>query len=279
MAVSLDRQLVIFSAESARPVLADLAGLLMGSGQVSKMGGTARVSVPVSQAWRVHALAAEFAARGLAISWEQADVGGYWVRTSYSSALVRLAAPTFLDGLRLRLWFLASGELEEGEEQRVSLRTPHPELAAEALAPLGLEGVVKAQAIRLSGEARRRRLADLIGERPATAPREAWPIPSRPQAPASTASRPQVARPRRAGDGEGLWELDPVELPEIESPDEPLVELPKPRTSRRRKSEVAAEAAQQRPAEVGDLEAKRRARAEEAAGLAAPMPRRARAAS
>ena len=72
--------------------MADLTGLLIGPGQVSRMGGTARVSVLVSQAWRVHALAAEFAARGLAISWEPTDDGAYWVRTSYSSTLVRLTA-------------------------------------------------------------------------------------------------------------------------------------------------------------------------------------------
>ena len=54
-------------------------------------------------------------------------------------------------------------------------------LARPALAPLGLDGeVVKGPAIRIVGEAKRRRLADLIGESPARAPRGAWPIASRP---------------------------------------------------------------------------------------------------
>ncbi|WP_203915281.1 hypothetical protein, partial [Rhizocola hellebori] len=213
MTVSLDRQLVIFSADSARPTLADLAGLLIGPGQVSRMGGTARVSVAVSQAWRVHALAAEFAVRGLAISWEPSEDGTYWVRTSYSSTLVRLTPPSFLDGPRLRLWFLASGQLEEGDEHAVLLGLGHNHaLARPALAPLGLDGeVVKGPAIRLVGEAKRRRLADLIGESPARAPQGAWPIASRPAPPATNTAPRAAHRPRRAGDGATpeLWPLDP----------------------------------------------------------------------
>ncbi len=238
----------------------------MGAGQVSKMGGTARVSVQVTQAWRVHALAAEFAARGLAISWEQAEAGDYWVRTSYSSTLVRLEAPSFLDGPRLRLWFLASGRLEQADEPAVQLRTPHPALAQQALAPLGLDGeIVNGSGIRLAGEAKLRRLADLIGERPDAAPAAEWPITIRASLPATTAPRQSVARPRRPGDGEPLWPLDPVEFPEVVQPDD----APKRRVPRAVKHE----------AEVGDLAAKRRAKAaEEAAGTVTPMPRRARAA-
>ena len=239
----------------------------MGAGQVSKMGGTARLSAQVAQAWRVHALAAEFAARGLAISWEQAEAGGYWVRTSYSSTLVRLEAPSFLDGPRLRLWFLASGRLEQGDEPAAHLRTPHPALAIQALAPLGLAGeIVNGSAIRLAGEAKLRRLSDLIGERPDSAPVAEWPITSRPSLPATTAPRQSVARPRRHGEGEPLWPFEPAEIPEVTEPDEA--------TKRR------APRAAKHEAEVGDLAAKRRekAAAEEAAGTAASNPRRARAA-
>jgi hypothetical protein len=220
VAVSLDRQLVIFSADSAKPALGDLAGLLIGPGQVSRMGGTARVSVLVSQAWRVHALAAEFAARGLAISWEPTEDGAYWVRTSYSSTLIRLNPPSFLDGLRLRLWYLASGSLEEGEEHGVLLGLGHHHaLARPALAPLGLDGeVVQGPAIRIVGEAKRRRLADLIGEGPARAPRGEWPIASRPAAQAGVAaSRQPVVRQRKPVDGNvlGLWQQEPSDLPEV----------------------------------------------------------------
>jgi hypothetical protein len=262
VAVSLDRQLGIFSADSARPTLADLTGLLIGPGQVSRMGGTARVSVSVSQAWRVHALAAEFAARGLSISWEPTDDGAYWVRTSYSSTLVRLTSPSFLDGLRLRLWFLAAGELEEGEEHGVLLGLGHNHaLARPALAPLGLDGeVVKGPAIRIVGEAKRRRLADLIGERPARAPRAAWPIASRPASPSVAGARQPVVRQRRPDDSNALelWPVDPCDLPEIAASAQPP-EAPKRRQANGAKGKPPS--VPETPAEVAVAAKARRRRA------------------
>ena len=63
------RQLSIFGAETAEPSPLDLAGLLAGPGRLGRMGGTARVSVRVDAAWRVHVLVAELVIRGLAVSW------------------------------------------------------------------------------------------------------------------------------------------------------------------------------------------------------------------
>ncbi|WIM96816.1 hypothetical protein ACTOB_000284 [Actinoplanes oblitus] len=63
------RQLSMFGAETIEPSPADLAGLLAGPGQLGRMGGTARVSVIVDDAWRVHVLVAELVARGLAATW------------------------------------------------------------------------------------------------------------------------------------------------------------------------------------------------------------------
>lgn len=63
------RQLSIFGVEAADPSLADLAGLLAGPGQVGRMGGTARVSVRVDAAWRVHVLVEELVSRGLVVTW------------------------------------------------------------------------------------------------------------------------------------------------------------------------------------------------------------------
>jgi hypothetical protein len=174
--VPLDRQLVIFSADSARPSTSDLCGLLIGAALITRMGGTARISVLVDAAWRVHALAAEFAARGLTIAWEQ-DGEGYWVRTSYSSALIGLRAPSFLDGVRLRLWFLASGSID-GDAIVLKLGNNHA-LARRALAPLGLDGAIeRGPVIRIEGMGKLARLADLIGEPPAAAPAAAWPRPA-----------------------------------------------------------------------------------------------------
>ncbi|GAB1688925.1 hypothetical protein KRM28CT15_07280 [Krasilnikovia sp. M28-CT-15] len=63
------RQLSIFGVEATEPSPADLAGLLVGPGRLGRMGGTARVSVRVDAAWRVHVLAAELFARGLPVTW------------------------------------------------------------------------------------------------------------------------------------------------------------------------------------------------------------------
>lgn len=64
-------QLPFFGAETTEPSPADLAGLLAGPGRLGRMGGTARVSVPVDAAWRVHVLVAELVSRGLVVSWRQ----------------------------------------------------------------------------------------------------------------------------------------------------------------------------------------------------------------
>lgn len=63
------RQLTIFGAETTEPSPADLAGLLAGPGRLGRMGGTARVSITVDAAWRVHVLVAELVSRGLVVSW------------------------------------------------------------------------------------------------------------------------------------------------------------------------------------------------------------------
>jgi len=114
-------QLSLFGVEANDPSPADLSGLLAGPGQVVRMGGTARVSVVVDAAWRVHVLVAELAARGLAASWVNTVDAHLGVRTAYTSALAPLAAawlrgavkrpPTgfYLDGPRLRLWVAAAG--------------------------------------------------------------------------------------------------------------------------------------------------------------------------
>src|SRR3954452_16751842 len=67
------RQLPFFGAETTEPSPADLAGLLAGPGRLGRMGGTARVSVAVDAAWRVHVLVAELVSRGLVVSWLPTD--------------------------------------------------------------------------------------------------------------------------------------------------------------------------------------------------------------
>ncbi|GAA2492028.1 hypothetical protein [Winogradskya humida] len=63
------KQLSVFGVEASDPSLADLAGLLAGPGTLGKMGGTARVSVRVDAAWRVHVMVQELVGRGLVVNW------------------------------------------------------------------------------------------------------------------------------------------------------------------------------------------------------------------
>lgn len=233
------RQLPIFGAETTESSPLDLAGLLVGPGRLDKMGGTARVSVGVDDAWRVHVLAAELLTRGLVVHWrpfdepekevrelevaaapedpdpvvpdgeagpaeadadhsEGVEAAGsegeageeepagprFEVRTAYSSRLDALARAwpaaadgLFLSGPRLRLWVAAAGTAGPGGFTLELNAEMGPEPIVAALRRTGLDG-------RLSDHGRRylitrrgplRRLAELVGERPASAPAEVWP--------------------------------------------------------------------------------------------------------
>ena len=189
------RQLVFFGADAAEPTVADLAGLLAGPGGVVRMGGTARLSVRVDAAWRVHVLVAELALRGLAASWEPTDDDKHTVRTSYTRVLKPLAAAWLhgavkrppavlhLTGRRLRLWVAAAGTPEPpggfllrlGEGDRDSW-----DALGAALAAAGLSGTLLAPdeggpAYRITGRRRLTRLAELIGDPPAATPPKLWP--------------------------------------------------------------------------------------------------------
>lgn len=188
------RQLSLFGAEAVEPSPADLAGLLAGPGQVMRMGGTARVSVVVDDAWRVHVLIAELAARGLDASWVHTADQRLGVRTAYAASLAPLGAmwlrgavkhppPGFhLDGARLRLWAAAAGRVEPagfvlrlGASDEACWAPVGAALAAIGL-PAELLGVrAGGPAYRITGRRRLARLAELVGERPAAAPADQWP--------------------------------------------------------------------------------------------------------
>lgn len=188
------RQLSLFGVEAANLSPADLAGLLAGPGEVVRMGGTARVSVPVDDAWRVHVLVAELALRGLAASWVPTAQRQYRVQSSYTSALAPLAAAWLRDagpgppagfhltGPRLRLWAAAAGAAEPpGFLLRLGGSERHWATVGDALAAMGLPaellttGWAGWPAYRISGRRRLARLAELVGDRPAAAPVERWP--------------------------------------------------------------------------------------------------------
>lgn len=190
----LTKQLSLFGVEAAPPAPADLEGLLAGPGQVVRMGGTARVSVIVDDLWRARVLHAELATRGIAATLVSTVEERIGVRTAYSTRLAPLGAGWLrgavkhpprgfgLDGRRLRLWVLAAGI---GDQLGFTLRLgPSDESAwapvGVALQMVGLPAVMLGNraggpAYRISGRRRIARLAELVGDRPAEVPSEAWP--------------------------------------------------------------------------------------------------------
>ncbi|MDM4722150.1 hypothetical protein QTQ03_22100 [Micromonospora sp. WMMA1363] len=189
------RQLAIFGAEATDPSVADLAGLLAGPAEVSVMGGTARLSVVVDAAWRVHVLVTELAARGLRASWAETADGRHAVRTSYTRILKPLAEawlghPTkrppdgfHLNGRRLRLWLAAAGSvrppdvlLHLGPADEERLVAVGAALAAVGLPAAPEEATPTGPAFRITGRGPRARLAELVGDAPPKAPSAAWPV-------------------------------------------------------------------------------------------------------
>lgn len=192
------RQISLFDADLSAPSPDDLAGLLAGPGQVVRMGGTARVSVVVADRWRVRALLAEYATRGLGGIQVETVGDHFGVRTAFVAALAPLAAAWLrgastqppvgfrLTGARLRLWAIAAGQVEPqgyrlglGEPERLDWDGDHWDRVRAALAAAGLPGALLGPrsggpAYRIAGRRRLRRLGELVGSCPPQAPPEAW---------------------------------------------------------------------------------------------------------
>ncbi|AVT34589.1 hypothetical protein C6361_19175 [Plantactinospora sp. BC1] len=180
--------------EAADPSVGDLAGLLAGPGELVRMGGTARITVVVDAAWRVHVLVAELARRGLTASWLGRVAEQHGVQTSYSTLLAPLAASWlrgtvkrppgtfFLTGPRLRLWAAAAGTPEPlgfvlrlGAADEACWEPVGAALAAIGLPAVLLDAGAGGPAYRITGRRRLARLAELVGDRPPTAPPSQWP--------------------------------------------------------------------------------------------------------
>ena len=186
---SRQRQLPIFGAETTDASPLDVVGLLAGPGRLERMGGTARVSVPVDSAWRVRVLAAELVSRGLVVNWKPLESGGFEVRTAYSSRLNDLARTwpaaadkLFFNGARIRLWVAAAGAPhDDGYAFGLTGDDEPLEVIDTALRRAGLDGAVfddvsdQGRCYLITGRQRLRRLAELVGERPASAPDPVWP--------------------------------------------------------------------------------------------------------
>src|SRR5690606_21678608 len=188
------RQLSLFGAEAVDPSPADLAGLLAGPAELGRMGGTARISVDVDHAWRVHELVAEFAARGLTASWAQADAGRLTVRPAYATSLASLAAAWLASGTRRPpdevyltgpapgVLVAAAGVVDPpgvvlplGPTDDVGRARIGAALAAVGVPGSLLDAGAGGPAYRITGRRPLARLAELVGPRPAAAPPENWP--------------------------------------------------------------------------------------------------------
>lgn len=187
-------QLSLFGASAREPALADLEGLLAGNGQVVRRDTAARISVVVEEQWRVEAIATALsdafgfdadvtpAEAGTAVGtpWlpELRGLADSWTR----GAVKHPPAGWVLDGPRLRWWALASGHFAGG--MYIFALGPNDEHAwlaiGSALSHAGVPGALvgpraDGPAYRVVGRRRLVRLLELVGERPAGVPVDAWP--------------------------------------------------------------------------------------------------------
>lgn len=189
-------QLSFFGAEETPSGAADLAGLLAGPAQVVVRGGAARISLVVTEPWRVAALRAGLAAMGLDAEPAVTDRGTTAVRTPFSPALLPLAAAWQVgagkrppDGLaltprQLRWWCLGAGR---GHPLGYLLRLgtsddlvwgPVGAALARAGVPATFVGArADGPAYRVTGRRRLVRLRELVGDPPDGVPDEEWPRP------------------------------------------------------------------------------------------------------
>jgi len=187
-------QLSFFGADTAEPDVADLAGLLAGPGQAVTRGEAARVSVVVSDDWRVRALTARFAALGLEAEQAETHGGAVVVRSAFSPVLLPLVRSWHRGGVKsapdslrltaeaLRWWCVAAGRGSAvGYLLRLGANDERVwEPSGAALAAAGVSGVVLSPraggpAYRVSGRRRLARLGELVGQRPDGAPAFDWP--------------------------------------------------------------------------------------------------------
>jgi len=185
-----------FSAEATRPRVADLAGLLCGPGQTMLFAkATARLVVPVEDAWRARALMAACAERGVRAQVRveddqrtlctafRADLGplaAAWSRDGTHKTVPGGFTP---DGATLRMWVLAAGRwVDSGYLLPVDPAAPqtHGPLL-DALARCGLPATMQADGggMKIIGRRRLGRLSELVGPPVDAGCVDHWPSGSR----------------------------------------------------------------------------------------------------
>lgn len=183
-----------YSAEANPPARGDLAGLLCGPARLVSFGGvTARLSVPVADAWRGHALKRALADRGVdATLYTTGD--GLLLRTAFRRDLTALAAAwtageakvippgLALAGAALRLWVVAAGDwIDAGYLLRLDpLAADTHEPLTKVVTACGLpvspyNAEDGGPGLRVSGRRRLGRLAELVGRPPSAVAESHWP--------------------------------------------------------------------------------------------------------
>ncbi|MFT3898897.1 MAG: hypothetical protein QM728_01445 [Gordonia sp. (in: high G+C Gram-positive bacteria)] len=189
-------QLAFFSADTDDPSIADVAGLLAGTGQAVPMAGGTRVSVVVDAQWRALALLEELASIGLDVEVVHSEEGSPVVRTEptplldelrerWSSGAVKAVPAGWTPTARaLRQWAIASGR-RDGDKYLLGLdpHAPdtHPALATSLMrvgvAPIlvGARGGVPE--LRIAGKRRVTRFVEMVGAPPEVpGAAQNWPI-------------------------------------------------------------------------------------------------------
>ena len=193
--MSVIRQLSLFGAGASAPEPADLAGLLLAGGEITRDGDTAQISIVVHHPWRATAIVAECARRALAaaiVSTVDSPIG---VRTAYAEALSPLARAwtddlgrrpprsLTLDGRVLRLWAMAVGH-REAAGYVLAIAEPDQafrDVVGAALAGMGIAAALirrrggSGEMFRIVGRRRLDRLAEMVGDPPKHAPPDSWP--------------------------------------------------------------------------------------------------------
>ncbi|CRK61086.1 hypothetical protein [Alloactinosynnema sp. L-07] len=193
-------QMSFFSAEATRPRVADLAGLLCGPGQTAVFAkATARLMVPVEDAWRARALVAACAERGVRAQIRveddartlctafRADLGplaAAWSSGVQSGGTHKTVPGGFTpDGATLRMWVLAAGRwVDSGYLLPLDPAAPQThEPLLDALGRCGLPATMLAggSGVKIIGRRRLGRLSELVGPPVDAGCGDHWPAVSR----------------------------------------------------------------------------------------------------
>lgn len=199
--MDVNKQLALFDDESADLEIADLEGLLVAGAALVQRAAEARLSIVVTEQWRVAAIVEAFDRRGLPGEEVATFNGQVAVRTPFHRSLLPLASrwsrgssklpPSqwLLTAARVRLWALAAGRVDPAgyllglgrTDEAACWSAAGTALSAAGLAATLLGPRAGGPAYRIVGQRRTRRLYEMVGPAPSQAPAGVWPAPPLPR--------------------------------------------------------------------------------------------------